>query len=113
MNGGPDCRGAIRRDAQMERRRDGSAKLRQNGVDAIYGLDHVCVGLAEHSEDDGRLAKRKTEVANVLDGVGDGGDVLEANGSTGVTGDNERFVLVGFEELVRVGNDDGALIVVE
>jgi len=104
---------AIRCDAEMKRRRDGSSELRHDRHDAVHSFDHVGAGLAEDGEDNGGFAEGEAEIAKVFDRIGDVGDVSQANGGADVAGDDERVIFVGFEELIRVGDGDGAMVVRE
>src|SRR5690349_13302810 len=95
---------AVHGNVQMQRRRDGGAKQRQQGHDAIDGFDHVGAGLAEDGHEDAVLSLRKTEIAGVLDGVDNLSDVAQADRSALMAGDDERLIFIRFEELIGGGD---------
>src|SRR5581483_4700558 len=104
VDGGANGGGAVESDDKMDVAGNGRLERRQGGANAIDGVDDVGLGLLENDDDDGRFAIGKSGGANVLDGILDGGDVFEADGGAVVIADDERFVVVGFEQLV-VGDD--------
>jgi len=69
VNRSANRRGAIHGDAEMERRRDGSAELRHERLDAVHGFDHVGAGLAKNGQDDARLAEGRPRFAKIFDGI--------------------------------------------
>ena len=76
-------------------------QLRQQGPDAVHGLDDVGARLAEDDDDDRRacrwtrpaLRTSSTESVTV-------GDVGEPHGRAVAIGDDQRLVLLGLAELV-------------
>src|SRR5579859_6256665 len=111
VNGSANGGRAVHRHAKVERGRNGGTQFWKKGRDAIDRFDHIRAGLAEDGENHRGFAEREAEVAKVFDGIGNGGDVFEANRGAGMSGDDERIVFVGFEKLIGVGDDDGTLVV--
>src|SRR5262249_50325298 len=107
VNGSADGDGAVDGDVQMEGGRNGGAQLGNDGLDAVDGIDHVRARLAEHGEDDGRLAIGKAEVADVVDGIADVADVAQADRGARTTCNDERLIFVSLEQLVGVGDGPG------
>ncbi len=66
MDRGANRGGAVNGDAQMERRRNGSAEQWKEGGDAVHRLDHVGAGLAEDGEENRALPAGEAESADVL-----------------------------------------------
>jgi hypothetical protein len=71
VNGSANGSCAIDGDIQVQRRRDGSPKLREEGHDAVDGLNHVRARLAEDGQEDRGLPIGESQIAVVLDGVDD------------------------------------------
>src|SRR6266850_1530271 len=76
------------REVLMERTRDGSAKLWEEGHDAIDGLNHVRAGLAKDGEEHGRFSAVESQVTSVLDGIEDFRNVAQAHRCADVSRDD-------------------------
>ena len=98
---GADRAGRVDRDRQRDRRRNGRLELRQQGPDAVHGLDDVGPRLAEHDDQDRRLPVGEASRADILDRVGHGRDVGETHPGPVAVMDDQRPILRGREELIR------------
>ena len=70
----------------LDGRRDGGLKLREDGEDVVDGLNDVGAGRLEDDDEDGGLAVEGAAGVDVGDGVDDLGDVTDADGAGGVGG---------------------------
>ena len=68
-------------------------QMRQLGLHVIDGLDDVGVGLAVEDDQHRQLALRQAEIAHVLHGVADLGDVGEAHRGAVAVGNHERDIV--------------------
>ena len=78
------------------------ARKRKHGRDAVHGLDHVGAGLAENRQEYAGLPPKRPEVADVLDGINDLGDIPEANRRALMARDDQGLIFVRLEELVGI-----------
>ena len=103
-------------ERHVDRGRHRGEQVRQLRLDGVDGLDDVCAGLAKQQQDDAGLAVDEPLVAQILDGIGDVGDVGEVDRRAVAVCDDERTVIGGVVRLI-VGVDlqmlaialDGAL----
>ncbi len=78
---------------QIDGGRNGGLQLRQQGADAIDGLDDVGAGLAEDDDQDGRLAVGEAGGANVFHRIGDVGDIGQAHRAAVLVSHDQRSVI--------------------
>ena len=101
---GADRGAAIDGDTDVHVGRHGRFQMRQLRLHGVDGLDDVGVRLTVEDDQNRRLAVGHAEIAIVLNGVGDLGDVGEADRRAVAIGDHQRRVVGGNVRLV-VGVD--------
>src|SRR5262249_16583556 len=97
---GPDSLSAIKGNRQDNGRRELGVQLRQDGGYTVDRVDDIGAWLAPDDEQDSRFAIDQPIVAQVFNGVRDGGDVREPYSRALPIGDNDRLVVTGLEQLV-------------
>ena len=62
-----NCNCPVKNDIDINRRRDGRLKQRQSGAHPIHGRDDVRARLPEDNNQNGGLASRQSDIADVGD----------------------------------------------
>src|SRR5207302_6964506 len=97
---GPDGLGAIEGYRQVNGRWDLGLQLRHHGAYTVDRVDDIGARLAPDDEQDGRFAIDQPVVAQVFDGVRDGGDIGKPHSRALSIRDNDRLVVFGPQQLV-------------